>query len=244
MGMPPCRPAVDPSILIHRDPRAWEELLGSCVDLFIEKMRGVGVGDLRSLVDYSFEGPSAMWLFLRRLEFAGDHAAGWNTYVRERWVPMGARMRWPYMQETARMDDLRVRISPAFMLLPYDQHKETWRVNASTLLRYIRIIPTFYQPHYYLSLALPRRLRDLARNGYVWVANVRSQGRRSSALAEWLYWLDHGRMPHIDVEMGRFTPGSPLDKVINIRRGRDAEVYRFSARRKFVHFGGGQRRGI
>lgn len=56
MGMPPCRPAVDPSILIHRDPRAWEELLGRCVDLFIEKMRGVGVGDLRSLVDYSFEG--------------------------------------------------------------------------------------------------------------------------------------------------------------------------------------------
>jgi len=78
-------------------------------------------------------------------------------------------------------------------------------------------------------LALPRRLRDLARNGYVWVANVRSQGRRNSALAEWLYWLDHGRMPHIDVEMGKFTPGSPLDKVINIRRGRDAEVYRFSA---------------
>ena len=56
MGMPPCRPAVDPSILIHRDPRAWDELLGRCVDLFIEKMRGVGVGDLRSLVDYSFEG--------------------------------------------------------------------------------------------------------------------------------------------------------------------------------------------
>ena len=119
--MPPCRPAVDPSILIHRDPRAWEELLGSCVDLFIEKMRGVGVGDLRSLVDYSFEGPSAMWLFLRRLEFAGDHAAGWNTYVRERWVPTGARMRWPH--KTARMDDLRVRISPAFMLLPYDSQR-------------------------------------------------------------------------------------------------------------------------
>ena len=123
MGMPPCRPAVDPSVLIHRDPRAWEELLGSCVDLFIEKMRGVGVGDLRSLVDYSFEGPSAMWLFLRRLEFAGDYAAEWSTYARERWVPMGARMRWPYMQETARMDDLCVRVSPAFMLLPYDSQR-------------------------------------------------------------------------------------------------------------------------
>jgi hypothetical protein len=111
--------------------------------------------------------------------------------------------------KTARMDDLCVRVSPAFMLLPYDQHKETWRENAGTLLKYIRIIPTFYQPHYYLSLALPRRLRDLARNGYVWVANVRSQGRRNSALAEWLYWLDHGRMPHIDVEMDKFTPQIP-----------------------------------
>ena len=59
--------------------------------------------------------------FLRRLEFAGDYAAEWNTYARERWAPTGARMRWPH--KTARMDDLRVRISPAFMLLPYDSQR-------------------------------------------------------------------------------------------------------------------------
>ncbi len=30
-----CRPDVDPSILIHRDPRAWEELLGwRCIEAF------------------------------------------------------------------------------------------------------------------------------------------------------------------------------------------------------------------
>ena len=27
-GAMACRPHVDPSVLIHRDPRAWEELLG------------------------------------------------------------------------------------------------------------------------------------------------------------------------------------------------------------------------
>ncbi len=34
-GAMACRPHVDPSILIHRDPRAWEELLGwGCIEAF------------------------------------------------------------------------------------------------------------------------------------------------------------------------------------------------------------------
>jgi hypothetical protein len=40
-----CRPDVDPSILIHRDPRAWEELLGwGYVEAIMRKMKLLGVG--------------------------------------------------------------------------------------------------------------------------------------------------------------------------------------------------------
>jgi|GEM_PF-4950522 len=134
-------------------------------------------------------------------------------------------MRWPVLEESARLD-VMIRVSPAYLLLPYSMYRGVWQRAAYTLLKYINEIPV-YHPHYYLSLAFPQELRGLAARGYVWVANTRSFGKRNFALAEWLYWLDHARMPHIDAALGRFikrtrldlaVDANPLVKYIDIRR--------------------------
>jgi hypothetical protein len=58
--------------LIHRDPRAWEELLGwGCIETFLERAKFVSVDSLDALVDYCVSSPSAMRLVLAGVEFAG-----------------------------------------------------------------------------------------------------------------------------------------------------------------------------
>jgi len=234
-GVMVCEPDIDPSILIHRDPRAWEELLGwRCVEAFLEGARGVGVGDLQSLVDYSFGAPSTMWILLAGVEFEGECAPLWEDYVRRRRVGMGARTPFPRVDVGLELD-VDIRISPAYMLLPFDDVKRSWQRNAPTLLKYIPEIPTALDPHYYISMAFPPQLRGLAERGYVWVANTKSRGRRNHALAEWLYWLDHARMPHIDVALGRFMPRSPLDKVIKYAEGASAGCRQNKRRLNCLH---------
>jgi hypothetical protein len=89
-GAMACKPHIDPSMLIHRDPCVWEELLGwGCIEAFLEGARFVGVDSLDALVDYSVSSLSAMRLVLAGVEFAGRRrrewvgicAAGW------RWGP-------------------------------------------------------------------------------------------------------------------------------------------------------------
>jgi hypothetical protein len=217
-----CRPRIDPSILIHRDPRAWVELLGwKCVEAFLERAREVGVRDLQSLVDYSFGAPSTMWILLTGVEFEGECAPLWEDYVRRLRVGMGPRTPFPWVEVGVELD-VDIRISPAYLLLPFNDVKRSWQRNAPTLLKYIPEIPTAVDPHYYISMAFPPQLRALSARGYVWVANTKSRGRRNHALAEWLYWLDHARMPHIDLMLGRFVFRSPLDKVIKDAEGASA----------------------
>jgi len=128
-----CGPDVDPSILIHRDPHAWEELLGwRCIEAFLEEARFVGVDSLDSLVDYSVSSPSAMRLVLAGVEFAGRRGWEWEGYLRGR-LEMGARMRFPKVETGVRRDDVWIQISPAYMLLPFDETKRTWQKTAHTL---------------------------------------------------------------------------------------------------------------
>ena len=217
-----CRPRIDPSILIHRDPRAWVELLGwKCVEAFLERAREVGVRDLQSLVDYSFGAPSTMWILLTGVEFEGECAPLWEDYVRRLRVGMGPRTPFPRVEVGVELD-VDIRISPAYLLLPFNDVKRNWQRNAPTLLKYIPEIPTAVDPHYYISMAFPPQLRAFSARGYVWVANTKSRGRRNHALAEWLYWLDHARMPHVDLMLGRFILRSPLDKVIKDVEGASA----------------------
>jgi len=214
-----CRPRVDPSILIHRDPRAWEELLGwGCIEAFLEGARFVGVDSLDFLVDYSVSSPSAMRLVLAGVRFSGRYGREWEDYLRGK-LEMGARMKFPKVEAGVRRDDLWIQISPAYMLLPFDETKRTWQRKAHTLLKHLKDIPTSHNPHSYISLVFPEELRALSARGYVWAASIKSRDRYNDALAEWLYWLDHVRMPHIDANMGKFTPRSTLDTAVLERAG-------------------------
>jgi hypothetical protein len=229
MALRICRPYVDPSVLIHRDPRAWEELLGwGCLDAFIHNVDFLGVKDLYSLVDLFFEHPEDSPGRLLGIEFEGKYGEEWRTYVERRRLSLGARMRFPRIDVGEELRGVRIRLSPAALLLPFSRHKEAWRKGAYTLYKATGgVVPTRAHPHYYLSQLFPQELRALAARGYVWVANTKSGGRRNHALAEWLYWLDHARMPHIDLMLGRFVPRSPLDKVIKNAEGASAERRQF-----------------
>ena len=225
MAMRICRPHVDPSVLIHRNPRAWEELLGwGCLDAFMRNVNFLGIKDLYSLVDLFFEHPEDSPGRLLGVMFEGRYGKEWKAYAERRQLSLSARMKFPRIDVGEELRGVRIRLSPAALLLPFRKHKETWRTNASTLYRAAGgVIPTRAHPHYYLSQLFPRELRALAARGYVWVANTRSEGRLNHALAEWLYWLDHARMPHIDLMLGRFVPRSPLDKVIKNAEGASAD---------------------
>ena len=220
-GAMACRPQVDPAILLHRDPRAWEELLGlRCIETIMRKMKLLGVGDLYSLVDFFFEYPQSSPDLLHGVKFEGEHGEEWRAYVERRRLSLGARLKFPRIDVDIRLDGVRIRLSPAALLLPFDRYRERWRRDAYTLYKATGgVVPTRAHPHYYLSQLFPQVLRALAARGYVWVANTWSGCCRNHALAEWLYWLDHARMPHIDLMLGKFVPRSPLDKVIKMPRG-------------------------
>jgi hypothetical protein len=185
---------------------------GGCIEAFLEGARFVGVDSLDALVDCSVSSPSAMRLVLAGVRFSGRYGREWEDYLRGK-LEMGARMKFPKV-EAVRRDDLWIQISPAYMLLPFDETKRTWQRKAHTLLKHLKDIPTSHNPHSYISLVFPEELRALAAKGYVWAASIKSRDRYNDALAEWLYWLDHVRMPHIDATMGKFTPRSTLDTAV------------------------------
>jgi len=175
----------------------------------------LGVRDLYSLVDLFFEYTEDSPGRLLGVRFEGGRGEEWRAYAERRRLGLGARMRFPRVDVGVRLDGVRVELSLAALLLSFRKHREAWRTNAPTLYRAAGgLIPTRAHPHRYLGLLFPEGLRALAARGYVWAANARSGGRLNHALAEWLYWLDHGRLPHIDAMLGRFVPRSPLDKVV------------------------------
>jgi hypothetical protein len=131
-----CRPRIDPSVLIHRDPRAWEELLGwGCVETIMRKMKLLGVGDLYSLVVFFFEYPQSSPDLLHGVKFEGEHGEEWRAYVERRSLSLGARMRFPHVDVGEELRGVRIRLSPAALLLPFDRYRErrrrgrpsTWR---------------------------------------------------------------------------------------------------------------------
>jgi hypothetical protein len=125
-------PQIDPAILLHRDPHAWEELLGwGCIEAFLERARFVGVDSLDSLVDYSVSSPSAMRLVLAGVRFSGRYGREWVGICAAGW--RWARMKFPKVETGVRRDDVWIQTSPAYMLLPFDETKRTWQKTAHTL---------------------------------------------------------------------------------------------------------------
>ncbi len=70
-------------------------------------------------------------------------------------------------------------------------------------LKYVSDIFTHYKPREFISALLPPEVKALSTRGYVWVASIKSRDRYNDALAEWLYWLNHARLPHIRAESPR-----------------------------------------
>jgi hypothetical protein len=104
------------------------------------------------------------------------------------------------------------------MLLPFDETKRTWQRAAYTLLKYVLDISTHYKPREFISALLPPELKTLSARSYVWAVSIKSRDRYNDALAEWLYWLNHARLPHIDVKMDKFKPRAPVDSLVLSRR--------------------------
>jgi len=181
----------------------------------MRKMKLLGVGDLYSLVDFFFEYPQSSPDLLLGLKFEGEHGEEWRAYVERRRLSLGARMKFPRIDVGEELRGVRIRLSPAALLLPFDRYRERWRRDTYTLYKATGgVVPTRAHPHYYLSQLFPQELRALAARGYVWAASIKSRDRYNDALAEWLYWLDNVRMPHIDVMLGKFMPQSSLDTVV------------------------------
>jgi hypothetical protein len=216
-----CKPRVDPTILLHDDPRAWVELLGwGCIEVFTSAARPVGVKDLDGLVKYSTTRPGVFAELLRGVEFFGKYAAEWSGLTRGR-IYLGARTPFPHLPAAAERDELVILASPAIALLPPDS-KRLWQKRAYVLLRLLSEVPV-RNLRLHLSQRLPEEWRFQGLS-YVEVANARCGGRRCILWAEWLYWIEQGRMPHIDLRLGKFAERAKQDKLLT-SLAKDLEEY-------------------
>jgi hypothetical protein len=90
----------------------------------LEEAKFVGVDSLDALVDYSVSSPSGHATRLGGGEVLGALRAGVGGHLRGR-LEMGARMKFPKVETGVRRDDVWIQISPAYMLLPFDETKRT-----------------------------------------------------------------------------------------------------------------------
>ncbi|MCC6020498.1 MAG: hypothetical protein LM577_03930 [Thermoproteaceae archaeon] len=206
----PLRARVDPCIFLHRDPNDWQLLLAP--DLIKALARSVGARDVDELVRRAGESLPKMYLALVGLRISGPYRHEWAAYARMGWIAPGARMRWPSAPNGVELG-VYLQLSPCFLLAPYSEYKKTWRDRAASYFRAVLETCQASRRSYLDGFreAFPRWLRELGwSRGYVWVANTRYRGRRNVHLAEWLYWLDTGRMPHIDAMLGKFSGRAPV----------------------------------
>ncbi|MEM3833886.1 hypothetical protein [Pyrobaculum sp.] len=205
------KPKVDPCIFLHAEPGDWTLLLGE--EMVDELLRRFGhlVHDVSELVSFALENPEAFHLGLRGLSVGGRFKEEWLLYVESGYVEPRWRARWPPLAQGGYID-VRLQVSPCFLLTVLDKRRMyIWRYRASSIFHWVTTVPR-RRPLEVFRRAFPPWLRELGREkGYVWVAWSKWRDRYHRHLAEWLYWLDTGRMAHIDLMLGRTGPlcGSP-----------------------------------
>ncbi|MGB9706193.1 MAG: hypothetical protein ACPL3C_12135 [Pyrobaculum sp.] len=199
------RPRVDPCIFLHYNPGDWVDLLGEdFVKELLRRFRHVAV-DVDGLVGYVAENPEAFQLGLRGLRVAGRYREEWMLYVEGGYVEPRWRARWPLVADSG-VVDVRLQVSPCYLLTVLSDRgrRYIWRSRAPSLFKWVSAVPRS-RPLEVFRSAFPLWLRELAwTRGYSWVAWSRWRDRRNRHLAEWLYWLDTGRMAHIDMALGRY----------------------------------------
>ncbi|MEM1597883.1 MAG: hypothetical protein QXP31_03280 [Pyrobaculum sp.] len=200
-------PKVDPCIFLHYDWRDWEPLLGGqFVDELLKRFRHVA-GSLPELVEFFKESPSVVYLGLRGLRVGGRYKREWLAFAEGGYVSPEYRARWPYVENDFEIG-ARLHVSPCYLLTALTSYDRAyvWRNRASALFKWVEEVPR-RRPWEVFREAFPSWIRELARErGYAWVAWTRWRDRRNRHLAEWLYWLDTGRLPHIDIMLGRYNP--------------------------------------
>lgn len=208
-------PRADPCILLHRDPEAWLRLLG---ERLVGRMsRNLGVKGIDELVELAADRPQTMYLALKGLSFRGPFAREWEIYRDSGYVSPAARARWPYMESGVSVD-VRLLVSPCYLLtaLTDGARRAIWRERGSSLFRWgLKDVP-HRRPAEAFAAVFPDEIRRLARErGYSYVANLRWRDRRLPHLAEWAYWLDTGRMAHIDMYATSGRAGSTAGEILD-----------------------------
>jgi len=197
------KPRVDPCIFLHGNVEDWVALLGyGFVRELVRRFRHVAV-DIDHVARYILENPGVASIGLKGLEVGGPYRREWRLFVESEYIDPGARARWPYVSNDELLD-VRLQVSPCFLLAsPTRDVGSVWRSRAASLFRWVSALPR-HNPLEVFREAFPLWLRELGRSrGYAWVAWTRWRDRRNRHLAEWLYWLDTGRIPHIDAVRGR-----------------------------------------
>ena len=197
---------VGPCIAGHLVPEHWEALLG---DLAKELVKRLGARDVEDAARQVFHYPWLLHTALCHPPVAVEGRRGWEwtAFCTTGRTPSGAGVRFPLAQVDARLQ-LRIYIGPcALWSLKTEDVMLNWRKHAPDLYpAYSRWDGRY--PHAYFRDAFPAAAFEAAdRLGIAGLASARcGDGRRKcTAVAAWVYWLTHKRMPQIDAQLGLLT---------------------------------------
>jgi len=193
-----------PCIAGHPVPEHWEVLLG---DLAREIVKRLGAKDVEDAARQIFHYPTLLHTAVcsPQIFVEGEYSGEWARLCAAGETPMGAGVRFPEVPVDVRIP-LDIYLGPcALWSLKTSNVVINWRKNAPDLY------PAYVKwngrhPHAYFRDAFSTLAFEAAdKLGLVGLANARcrSRERRCSAVAAWVYWIRHKRMPQIDQQLGR-----------------------------------------
>jgi hypothetical protein len=196
-----------PCIAGHPVSEHWELLLG---DLAREIVKRLGAKDVEDAARQIFLYPALLHTAVcsPQIVVEGRYGVEWARLCAAGETPMGAGVRFPETQVDVRIP-LDIYLGPCALWSLRSKAVETnWRKNAPDLYpAYLRW--NGKHPHAYFRDVFPTLAFEAAdKLGLVGLANARCgrRGRRCTAVAAWVYWIRHKRMPQIDQQLGRLLP--------------------------------------
>jgi hypothetical protein len=193
-----------PCIAGHPVPEHWELLLGG---LAREIVKRLGAKDVEDAARQIFHYPALLHTAVcsPQIFVEGEYSVEWARLCAAGETPMGAGVRFPEARVDVRIP-LDIYLGPcALWSLRTDAVAANWRKNAPDLY------PAYVKwngrhPHAYFRDVFPTHAFEAAdKLGLVGLANARClrRGRRCTAVAAWVYWIRHRRMPQIDQQLSR-----------------------------------------
>jgi hypothetical protein len=192
-----------PCIAGHPVPEHWELLLGGLAREIIKRL---GAKDVEDAARQIFHYPTLLYrLCDPPVVVEGRYGEEWARLCAAGEAPMGAGVRFPEAPVDVRIP-LDIYLGPcALWSLRSKAVEANWRKHAPNLYpEYVKWNGRY--PHAYFRDVFPTLAFEAAdRLGLVGLANARcrSRERRCTAVAAWVYWIRHKRMPQIDQQLGR-----------------------------------------